>query len=224
MNVLVVEDNKRLRAILQQTLFEDGHTVTASDRGDAGRELLLSMPFDIAVLDVMLPGMDGFTLLKQVRDLGCRVPVLMLTARDSMADVVHGLNLGADDYLTKPFQIQIFTARVRSVGRRGPAVQPTVLTVGDLSLNTSGRTLHRAGIEIPLMRKEFVFLELLMSHPNQLVTRDQLRGAAWPQDAEVSDGNVDFYMHRLRSRLDKKGEVSLIRTVRSMGYRMVVPR
>jgi DNA-binding response OmpR family regulator len=206
MNVLVVEDNKRLRAILQQTLFEDGHTVTASDRGDAGRELLLSMPFDIAVLDVMLPGMDGFT------------------ARDSMADVVHGLNLGADDYLTKPFQIQIFTARVRSVGRRGPAVQPTVLTVGDLSLNTSGRTLHRAGIEIPLMRKEFVFLELLMSHPNQLVTRDQLRGAAWPQDAEVSDGNVDFYMHRLRSRLDKEGEVSLIRTVRSMGYRMVVPR
>jgi DNA-binding response OmpR family regulator len=224
MNILLVEDNKRLRVILRQTLLEDGHQVTLLERGDEAREFLLTAPFDIAILDVMIPVLDGFTVLEQVRALGCRVPVLMLTARDTMPDIVRGLNLGADDYLTKPFQIQVFTARVRSVGRRGPANQPVVLTVGNLALNTATRTLHRDGKEVTLMRKEFAILELLMGRPKQLVTRDQLRSAAWPQDADVSDGSVDFYMHRLRSRLDTKGRESLIRTVRSVGYTMAVAR
>ena len=224
MNILLVEDNKRLRVILRQTLLENGHQVTVMECGDEALELLLTTPFDIAVLDVMLPGMDGFTVLEQVRAGGCQVPVLMLTARDTMPDIVRGLNLGADDYLTKPFQIQVFTARVQSVGRRGPANRPVVLTVGNLALNTATRTVHREGQEVALVGKEFAILELLMSRPKQLVTRDQLRNAAWAHDAEVSDGSVDFYMHRLRSKLDTKGRESLIRTVRAMGYTMAVSR
>jgi len=224
MNVLLIEDNKRLRMVLQQTLLEEGHQVMVSERGDEGRDLLLATPFDIAILDVMLPGIDGFTVLEQVRARGCRVPILMLTARDTMPDIVHGLNLGADDYLTKPFQIQVFTARVRSVGRRGPTNQEVVLTVGSLALNTTTRTVVREGEEVTLMRKEFAILELLMRRPKQLVTRDQLRSVAWPHDAEVSDSSVDVYMHKLRSKLDTKGRESVIRTVRSIGYTMAVPR
>lgn len=222
--MLLIEDNKRLRLVLQQTLLEEGHQVVVSERGDEGRDLLLSTPFDIAILDVMLPGIDGFTVLEQIRASGCRVPVLMLTARDTMPDIVRGLNLGADDYLTKPFQIQVFTARVHSVGRRGPANQQVVLTVGNLALNTATRTVHRDGEEVALMRKEFAILELLMRRPKQLVTRDQLRSVAWPHDAEVSDSSVDVYMHRLRSKLDIRGRESAIRTVRSMGYTMAVQR
>src|ERR1700733_9606843 len=140
MNVLVVEDNKRIGNILRQGLIEDGHQVVLSQRGDDGRDLLVSAPFDVAVLDVMLPGLDGFSLLEQVRAKRCAVPILMLTAKDTMPDIVHGLNLGADDYLTKPFQIQVFIARIRAIGRRGPVLQTKTLTVGDLVLDTDNRS------------------------------------------------------------------------------------
>src|SRR6201996_3142518 len=136
MNILIVEDNKRIGNILRQGLVEDGHQVAISERGDEGRDLLLNVPFDLAVLDVMLPGLDGFSLLQQVRAKKCDIPVLMLTAKDTMPDIVHGLNLGADDYLTKPFQIQVFIARIRALGRRGPVLQTKKLITGDLELDT----------------------------------------------------------------------------------------
>src|ERR1700761_772444 len=136
MNILVVEDNKRIDNILRQGLVEDGHQVVLSQRGDEGRDLLISVPFDVAVLDVMLPGLDGFSVLEQARAGNCTVPVLMLTAKDTMPDIVHGLNLGADDYLTKPFQIQVFIARIRALGRRGPVLQTKKLITGDLELDT----------------------------------------------------------------------------------------
>jgi DNA-binding response OmpR family regulator len=220
MNVIVIEDNKRLGDILRQGLVEDGHQVVISQRGDEGRDLLLASAFDVAVLDVMLPGLDGFSILEQVRAKSCSVPILMLTAKDSMPDIVHGLNLGADDYLTKPFQIQVFIARVRAVGRRAPALKSRTLTVGDLVLDTARGNVERVGAEVVLTKKEYTILEMLMRRPNQIVTRNQLREAAWPHDADVSDSSVDFYMHSLRSKIDIKGSTSLIRTVRSLGYTM----
>src|ERR1700749_568548 len=171
MNVIVIEDNKRLANIRRQGLIEDGHQVVLSARGDEGRDLLIGSPFDAAVLDIMLPGLDGFSVLEQIRAQDCAVPVLMLTAKDTIPDIVHGLNLGADDYLTKPFQIQVFIARVRAVGRRGPALQSRTLTAGDLVLDTSRRNVERAGLEVTLTKKEYTILELLMRRPNQVVTR-----------------------------------------------------
>jgi two-component system, OmpR family, copper resistance phosphate regulon response regulator CusR len=224
MNVIVVEDNKRLANILRQGLIEDGHQVVLSLRGDEGRDLLINSSFDAAVLDVMLPGLDGFSVLEQIRAQDCTVPVLMLTAKDTIPDIVHGLNLGADDYLTKPFQIQVFIARIRAVGRRGPTLQPKRLAVGDLVLNTGSRSAQRGNEEVVLTKKEYAILEVLMRRPNQVVTRNQLREVAWSYDAEVSDSSIDFYMHSLRSKIDVKGDESLIRTVRSLGYTMAAQR
>jgi two-component system copper resistance phosphate regulon response regulator CusR len=224
MNILVVEDNKRIGNILRQGLIEDGHQVVLSQRGDEGRDLLVSAQFDVAVLDVMLPGLDGFSLLEQVRARNCTVPILMLTAKDTMPDIVHGLNLGADDYLTKPFQIQVFIARIRAIGRRSPVLQAKRLTAGDLVLDTANRSAQRGIDEIVLTKKEYAILELLMRRSNQVVTRNQLREVGWSYDAEVSDSSVDFYMHSLRSKIDIKGHESLIRTVRSLGYSMVAPK
>jgi two-component system, OmpR family, copper resistance phosphate regulon response regulator CusR len=224
MNILVVEDNKRIGNILRQGLVEDGHQVVLSQRGDEGRDLLISAPFDVAVLDVMLPGLDGFSVLEQVRASNCTVPVLMLTAKDTMPDIVHGLNLGADDYLTKPFQIQVFIARIRALGRRSPVLQTKKLTTGDLELDTVNRSARRGSDDITLTKKEYAILELLMRRVNQVVTRNQLREVGWSYDAEVSDSSVDFYMHSLRSKIDIKGHDSLIRTVRSLGYSMVGPK
>ncbi|NUQ29544.1 MAG: response regulator transcription factor [Acidobacteriaceae bacterium] len=224
MNVLVVEDNRRLCGVLRQSLVEDGHQVTIAERGDEGRDLLLGVPFHVAVLDVMLPGLDGFSVLKEARSSKCVVPILMLTAKDSMPDIVHGLNLGADDYLTKPFQIPVFLARVRAMGRRRPELQSNVISVGNLHLDSDSHTVRRGDDEITLTRKEYALLELLMRRANKVVTRNQLREAGWSFDADVSDGNVDFYIHSLRSKIDIKGEESMIRTARSLGYMLTSSR
>jgi DNA-binding response OmpR family regulator len=218
MNVLVVEDNRRLCGVLRQSLAEDGHQVTIAERGDEGRDLLLGAPFHVAVLDVMLPGLDGFSVLKEARSSRCVVPILMLTAKDSMPDIVHGLNLGADDYLTKPFQIPVFLARVRAMGRRRAELQSNIISAGNLHLDGDSHTLRRDDNEITLTRKEYALLELLMRRANKVVTRNQLREAGWSFDADVSDSSVDFYIHSLRSKIDIKGEESMIRTARSLGY------
>ena len=224
MNIIIVEDNKRIGNILRQGLIEEGHNVVLSERGDHGRDLLLSSAFDLAVLDVMLPGLDGFSVLQQARARKCDLPVLMLTARDTMPDIVHGLNLGADDYLTKPFQIQVFMARVRAISRRRPVLAPMRLTAGELVLDTTNRTVTRGTQPISLTRKEYVLLELLMRRKNQLVTRNEVREAGWSYDADASDGSIDFYIHSLRSKIDAKGEESLIKTVRSLGYTLVADK
>lgn len=224
MNILIIEDNKRIGNILRQGLMEEGHQASISERGDEGRDLLLSVPFDLAVLDVMLPGLDGFTLLQQIRAKKCHIPVLMLTARDTMPDIVHGLNLGADDYLTKPFQLQVFIARIRAISRRRPIIEPTCLFAGDLVLDTTNRVVLRDGESISLTRKQYALLELLMRRKNQLVTRNQVREVGWSYDTDVSDSSIDFYIHSLRTKIDVKGQESQIRTVRAFGYMLVSPR
>lgn len=224
MNILIIEDNKRIGNILRQGLIEEGHQVSISERGDEGRDLLLSVPFDIAVLDIMLPGLDGFAVLQQVRAKKCDIPVLMLTARDTMPDIVYGLNLGADDYLTKPFQIQVFIARIRALSRRRPVIEPVRLFAGDLVLDTTNRVIIREGEPISLTKKQYALLELLMRRKNQLITRNQVREVGWSYDADVSDSSIDFYIHSLRSKIDLKGQESQIRTVRALGYMLVSAR
>lgn len=224
MNIIIVEDNKRIGSILRQGLMEEGHQVVLSERGDNGRDLLLSTPFDLAVLDVMLPGLDGFCVLQQMRAQKCDIPVLMLTARDTMPDIVQGLNLGADDYLTKPFQMQVFIARVRAISRRRPVLTPMRMTAGELTLDTTNKAVTRGDLPIKLTRKEHALLELLMRRKNQLVTRNQVREVGWSYDAGVSDSSIDFYIHSLRSKVDVKGEESLIKTVRSLGYTLVADK
>lgn len=218
MNVLVIEDDKRIANILRMGLLEDGHRVEISHRGDEGRELITSEHFDVVVLDVMLPGVDGFHILKHARTVKRAVPILMLTAKDSMMDVVHGLDLGADDYLTKPFQLEVFLARVRAVGRRGHIPQQPCLSVGDLVLDRNSRTACRGTEQIELTRKEYAILELLMRRVNQVVTRDQIIHAGWGYDADVRDNTVDFYMHSLRQKINRKDQPNAIRTIRSLGY------
>lgn len=221
MNILIIEDNKRIGNILKQSLLEEGHQISISERGDEGRDLLLGTHFDLAVLDVMLPGLDGFSVLKEVRAQKCDIPILMLTARDTMPDIVNGLNLGADDYLTKPFQIQVFIARVRAISRRRPIIEPSCLVAGDLVLDTTNRVVLREGQAVTLTRKQYALLELLMRRKNQLVTRNQVREVGWSYDSDVSDSSIDFCIHSLRSRIDQKGQESQIRTVRALGYTLV---
>jgi DNA-binding response OmpR family regulator len=218
MNVLVIEDDRRLADVVQQSLAEDGHQVLVSRRGDEGLSLIESNHFEAVVLDLMLPVMDGFTVLKTARAHEYRVPILILSARDTMMDIVRGLDLGADDYLTKPFQLQVLLARVRAVARRGPIAQPSELRVGNCLLDRGKRVLVRDGEEIPLTRKEFVLLELLMRRANKVVTREQLIETGWDYDKDVSDNSVDFYIYSLRAKLRKGPDDSMIRTVRGLGY------
>src|SRR5215470_3448297 len=218
MNVLVIEDDKRIANILKKGLLEDGHQVELSHRGDEGRDLVTSDHFDVVVLDIMLPGVDGFSILKHARTAKRSIPILMLTAKDSMIDVVQGLDLGADDYLTKPFQLEVFLARVRAVGRRGQIPQHPGLSIGDLTLDRNSRMLVRGDEQIILTKKEFAILELLMRRVNQLVTRDQIITAGWGYDSDVRDNTIDFYMHSLRSKIRIEDQSISIRTVRSLGY------
>ena len=218
MNVLLVEDDRRLADAVLQALEEDGHQIHIARRGDEGLGMIESDHFDVVVLDLMLPALDGFQILERVRHSGHRVPILVLTARDSIRDVVRGLDLGADDYLTKPFQLEILLARVRAVARRGPIPQPSSLRAGGFMLDRGKRVLIRGNDEIHLTRKEFVLLELLMRRANSVVTRDQLIEAGWGFDKDVSENSIDFYIYSLRSKLNSCSETSLIRTVRGLGY------
>ncbi len=222
MKVLAIEDDRRIARVLEQGLAEDGHSVFVCYRGDEGLELIKSQYFGLVVLDVMLPGLDGFSVLKQARVAKCAVPILMLTARDGMADVVRGLDLGADDYLSKPFQLEVLLARVRAMTRRGQLPLLDVLTVGDLVLDRGQKQLRRGEHQIPLTRKEFVLMDLLMRRPQQVVSRGELIEVGWGYDAEVSDNNIDFYIHSLRTKIKVEGQPSIIRTVRAQGYALQV--
>jgi DNA-binding response OmpR family regulator len=220
MNVLLIEDDRRIAHVIHQGLTEDGHQVHAAYDGVDGLDLIQSGHFDVAILDIMLPGMDGFTVLRKARAEGSAVPILILTAKDAMPDIVRGLDLGADDYLTKPFLLEVLLARVRAVSRRGPISQPSVLKVGNCVLDRSKRVVLRNGEEIPLTKKEFLLLELLMRRAHSIVTRDQLIEAGWGYDADVKDNSLEFYIHSLRAKVSPGDCPSLIRTVRGLGYSM----
>jgi DNA-binding response OmpR family regulator len=218
MQVLVVEDERRMAELLRQGLEEEGHSVVLAGDGREGLAMAESHSFDAIVLDVMLPGLSGFTVARKLRAALNQTPILMLTARDATPDIVQGLNLGADDYLVKPFSFEVLLARLRAVSRRGMIAEPPVLQVADLSLNPAAREVMRGERKVPLTRTEFGLLELLMKRAGRVVTRENLIESVWGFDSEVRSNTLDAFIRLLRDKVDLEGERKLIQTVRGVGY------
>lgn len=208
--------------LLERTLDEEGHQVVVARDGREGFEVARCSRFDVIVLDVMLPGMDGTAVARKLRESGNQTPVLMLTARDAPHDVVHGLDCGADDYLTKPFSIDILLARLRAVSRRGAIPRPMCLEVGDLKLDPASRRVTRGGETINLTPREYRLLELLMRSAGQAISRDTLLQSVWGHASDVSENTLEAFMRLLRVKVETR-EPKLIHTMRGFGYRIGKP-
>jgi DNA-binding response OmpR family regulator len=218
MHILLVEDDRRMAALLGKGLGEEGHVVDRTASGVEALDLLASAEFDVVVLDVMLPDIEGFEIVRRLRTGGDRTPVLMLTARDAEEDVVCGLNTGADDYVTKPFSFDVLLARLQALARRGPPVQSTPLQIGDLVVDPSIHRATRAGLPLALTRTEFSLLECLMRRSGRVVPRQSLIDVVWGCERQVEDNTLDAWIKLLRRKVDGIGQPSLIRTVRGVGY------
>ena len=218
MQILIVEDEKKMAAVLKKGLEADNHRVALAYDGRSGLDLAATAEFDVIVLDVMLPVIDGFEVARRLRKNDNETPILMLTARDAAPDIVRGLDLGADDYLTKPFSFEVFLARLRSVARRGSQPRPTVLQIGDLVLNPGSHQVTRDKREIHLSPTEFRLLELLMRRSGRVVPRDAIVEAVWDFDHEVEENTLDTFIRLLRSKIDRDHDHKLIQTVRGVGY------
>jgi two-component system OmpR family response regulator len=218
--VLVVEDDVRMAAAIRRGLRFEGLVVDIAVDGEEALRKVGARGYDAIVLDVMLPGLDGFETCRRLRAHGDWVPVLMLTARDAVEDRVRGLDGGADDYLTKPFSLAELTARLRALVRRGPIERPTVLEVGDLRLDPAAREVWRGEVEIELSAREFALLESFMRRPGQVFTQTQLLEAAWDLGFEQRSNVVEVYVRYLREKIDRPFGVSSIETVRGAGYRL----
>ena len=219
MRILVVEDDRKVASFIRQGLEEEGHTVEAAADGDGALELLLAgNPYDLIVLDVMLPKRDGFAVLKAARQAGVRAPVIMLTARDSVADKVTGLDLGADDYLAKPFAFDELLARVRALFRRGSERRMPVLRLADLTLDPATRKVERAGRRIELTTREWALLEYFMRNAGRVLTRPMLVQHVWGLDFDPESNIVDVYTGYLRRKIDGPQERKLFHTIRGAGY------
>ena len=218
MRILVVEDEPRMADLLRRGLSEDGHAVTCAGSGPEGLGMAESGEFDLLLLDVMLPGLSGLEIARRLRARADRTPILMLTARDADADIVQGLNLGADDYLTKPFSFDVLLARVRAVARRGPIAQPVWLAAAGLSLNQATREVRRGARAIELTRTEYALLELLMRNAGRVVERDRVIASVWGGGSEIESNTLDAFVRLLRGKLEAAGESRVLRTVRGVGY------
>ena len=220
MQILIVEDDRRLARQLQKGLDENGHTVSLAFDGLEGLEAARQGHFDVLVLDVMLPRLDGFGVVKQLRSMGSKSPVLMLTARDSAEDIVTGLDAGADDYLTKPFALKVLLARLRALARRNE-VEPRIrLQIGNVILDPARHVVTRAGSPVALTRTEFLLLETLMRNSGRVITRTRLIEAVWGNEREVESNTLDVYIGQLRSKIEPAGSKKLIQTIRGVGYAM----
>lgn len=218
MRILVVEDESDLNLLLRKVLTKAGYTVDGCFDGEDAQAHLLGADYDGILLDVMLPKKDGYTLVKELRDKGDDTPVLFLTARDSVADRVKGLDLGGDDYLVKPFDFDELLARIRAMTRKRVGLRTNRLTVGNLVLDTQQRLALRDGEEIPLLPKEFSILEYLMRNKETVLSREQIEDQIWNYDYAGSSNNVDGYLSRLRKKIDGGREEKLIHTVRGVGW------
>ena len=220
MRVLVVEDEEKLAALLARGLQEEGYAVDVAHRGEDVVWMAQSAAYDAILLDVMLPGADGFEVARRLRDTEVWSPILMLKARDEVDDRVTGLDAGADDYLPKPFAFDELLARVRALVRRAPSERKVVLQVGDLRLDRNQRRLWRGDVEIELSPKELALLELFMRRPGSVLTRSELLDGAWDMAFERRSNIVDVYVRSLREKIDRPFGVSSLETVRGIGYRL----
>jgi DNA-binding response OmpR family regulator len=218
MRVLIIEDERGMAELLKKGLEEENHRVALAFDGLEGLELAKTYEFDAIVLDLMLPRVDGFEVARRLRHAGNQTPILMLTARDAVPDIVKGLDLGADDYLTKPFSFEVFLARLRSVARRGSAPRPTCLRVADLTLDPAARQALRGQRQIRLSPTEYRLLELLMRRAGRVVTRTAIVEAVWGLENDIEENTLDAFVRLLRGKVDKGFSTKLIQTVRGVGY------
>jgi two-component system OmpR family response regulator len=220
MRVLIVEDEPRMAALVRRGLVEEGHAADVAAQGEDALWMAEAHPYDVIVLDLMLPGRDGYETCRRLRKAGVWAPVLMLTARDAVDDRVAGLDAGADDYLVKPFSLAELLARLRALVRRGGVERPTDLVVGDLRLDPAARRVWRAETEVALSPKEFALLETFMRRPGQVLSRLQLLEHAWDFAYENRSNVVDVYVRYLREKLDRPFDRASFETVRGAGYRL----
>ncbi len=220
MRVLIVEDEPRMAGLVRRGVVEEGHAADVAAQGEDAVWMAEAHPYDAIVLDVMLPGWDGYETCRRLRSAGVWAPVLMLTARDAVEDRVAGLDAGADDYLIKPFSLAELLARLRALVRRGGVERPTDLLVGDLRLDPAARRVWRAETEVALSPKEFALLETFMRRPGQVLSRLQLLEHAWDFAYENRSNVVDVYVRYLREKLDRPFGRASFETVRGAGYRL----
>ena len=218
MKLLIIEDEKKTAAYLRQGLTENGFVVDGCSQGIDGLHAALSTPYDLIILDVMLPGRDGWSIIKDLRAKHLETPVLFLTARDAVEDRVKGLELGADDYLVKPFAFSELLARLRTILRRGSGRQPQVLHVGDLEIDLARHRASRAGQRLDLTPKEFLLLELLVRRKGEVLSRTLIAEQVWDMNFDSDTNVVDVHVRRLRAKVDDPATKKLIHTVRGMGY------
>ena len=204
--------------LLKKGLEEENHIVMLAHNGVEGLELSRTYPFDVIILDIMLPGITGFEVARQLRQSSSHVPILMLTARDAVSDVVKGLNVGADDYLTKPFAFEELLARLQAVSRRGPVELLPQLKVADLVLDPVTHTVIRSGNQIHLTKTEYSLLEFMMRHPGRVLARSTIMESVWGFDSEIENNTLDAFLRLLRKKIDSGHAVKLIHTIRGVGY------
>lgn len=218
MRILVVEDEKDLAAIIKKGLEEEGYVVDVAHDGEEGLYMAESFPADAIILDIMLPNMDGLAVLAAMRKKSIATPVMLLTARDALLDKIHGLDTGADDYLTKPFGFGELLARIRSLIRRKGEVKEAIIRVDDLEINTASHQVKRAGKTIPLSAREYALLEYLAYKKDNVVSRTDIVEHIYHEDADMDSNVVDVYINYLRNKIDRGAKKKLIHTVRGAGY------
>ena len=220
MHILIVEDKKSLSKVLKTSLEEKGHTVVLSFDGLDGLAQAETNHFDIMVLDIMLPGIDGLEVIRRLRKGKRQLPVLALTARDTVGDIVAALDLGVDDYLTKPFAMAEFMARLRAVARKGPSVQDVRLEVADLVLDSASGQVSRSGVQLALTRTQFSLLEYFMRRAGHVLTRESIIERIWSDNPDIEANTLEVFIRTPRTKIDVDRDESLIKTVRGVGYRM----
>jgi two-component system OmpR family response regulator len=219
MNVLLIEDDKRVATLIERGLKEDGHSVSVSHSGTEGADMMIERAYDVALLDILLPGISGLAVLEKVRSRRCTTPILMLTAVDSVPKILEAFDLGADDYLVKPFLLEILLARVKAITRRAKSTAPVILQGRGITLDCSQRIAVRDGQAIALTRKQAALLEVLLSRGGLVTSREELIEAGWGAAEKVKANTLDVYIHSLRKKLKDYSETfPLIRTVHGTGY------
>jgi DNA-binding response OmpR family regulator len=221
--VLIVEDDRQMARLLERGLSEEGYQVCVARDGKEALDIASASIFDAILLDVMLPNVDGLNVARHLRERSNQTPILMLTARDTIPDVVKGLDSGADDYLTKPFSFEVLLARLRAVSRRGPIPQPLFLELSDLRVDTASRHVTRQGRTINLTPREYDLLELLLRNAGRPVTKGTILQSIWGFDGEVGENNVEAFVKLLRNKIDVNFEPKLVHTLRGIGYCLRVP-